>query len=299
MKKMILAAGALALLAGMTSCGNSAISGKSAEDKAFDDSLTVSWGYLSGAQAAEMIEKQPGESIDKAAFLRGMQTALSIDTADQSYIQGLTMGLRVAQQRTYAMKQLGCDVDADKWMAEFKKAFYADSLPNVQMLGMEFQQLAQRAETRAQERKMEELANSPEALANVEEGEKFIASLKNEDPTVQVSPSGLVYKIEAEGEGDPITDKDRVYVNYTGKFINGNVFDSSKDRPASFSPRSVVPGFGEGLKLLKKGGKATLYIPGNLGYGPQGQPGAGIGPNEMLIFDVEVVSVNEAPDAKK
>ncbi len=56
--------------------------------------------------------------------------------------------------------------------------------------------------------------------------------------------------------------------------------------------RGVVPGFGEGLKMLKKGGKATLYIPGKLGYGVNGQPAAGIGPNQMLVFDVEIVDVN-------
>lgn len=299
MKKLILAAGALAVLAGVTSCGNSSSSAVSAEDKALDDSLTATWGYLSGAQAADMINKQPGEIADKAAFLRGIQAAMSIDTADQSYMQGLSMGLRLAQQRVYAMKQLECNVDAEKWMAEFKKAFNADTLPNLQMIGMEFQQLAQRAEVRAEERKAAELAASPEAIANVEDGEKYVKTVMDSDPAVETSPSGLVYKIENPGEGEAITDKDRVYVYYTGKFIDGTVFDSTKDRPASFTPRNVVPGFGEGLKLLKKGGKATFYIPGELGYGPQGQSGAGIGPNQMLIFDVEVVGVNEAPDTKK
>ena len=300
MKKLFLAAGAFAVMAGISSCGNSSLSSStSPEDKAFDDSLTATWGYLSGAQAAEMIEKQPGEVVDKAAFLRGVQTAMAIDTADQSYMQGLTMGLRMAQQRIYAMKQLGCNVYADKCMSEFKKAFNSDTMPNIQMVGMEFQQLAQRAESRAEERKMEEIANSQEAQDNVKIGISYLDSVRKADPAVQVAPSGLAYKIENPGTGDSITDKDRVYVYYTGKFTDGKVFDSTKDRPASFSPRSVVPGFGEGLKLLKKGGKATLYIPGNLGYGPQGQPGAGIGPNQMLVFDVEVVGVNEAPDAKK
>ena len=196
---------------------------------------------------------------------------MAIDTADQSYMQGLTMGLRMAQQRIYAMKQLGCNVDADKWMAEFKKAFNSDTMPNIQMVGMEFQQLAQRAESRAEERKMEEIANSQEAQDNVKIGISYLDSVRKADPAVQVAPSGLAYKIENPGTGDSITDKDRVYVYYTGKFTDGKVF----------------------------GGKATLYIPGNLGYGPQGQPGAGIGPNQMLVFDVEVVGVNEAPDAKK
>ena len=100
------------------------------------------------------------------------------------------------------------------------------------------------------------------------------------------------YKIEKEGEGEAIGDNTPLLVNYTGRFTDGKEFDSSKGNPARFMARGVVPGFGEGLKMLKKGGKATLYIPGKLGYGVNGQPAAGIGPNQMLVFDVEIVDVN-------
>ena len=72
--------------------------------------------------------------------------------------------------------------------------------------------------------------------------------------------------------------------------MDGTVFDSSED--ARLSPAGVVPGFGEGLEMLGKGGKATLYIPGKLAYGVDGAPRAGIGPNAMLIFDIEGLDVN-------
>ncbi|MBP3638966.1 MAG: FKBP-type peptidyl-prolyl cis-trans isomerase, partial [Muribaculaceae bacterium] len=87
-----------------------------------------------------------------------------------------------------------------------------------------------------------------------------------------------------------ITRRDVAQIKYTGRLVDGTVFDSSDD--ARLSPAGVVPGFAEGLQMLGKGGKATFYIPGDLAYGVDGAPRAGIGPNAMLIFDVEVLDVN-------
>ena len=83
-----------------------------------------------------------------------------------------------------------------------------------------------------------------------------------------------------------------VQVNYIGRLTDGTVFDQSPDgQPATFSPAGVIPGFSEGLKMLGVGGKAILYIPGNLAYGSQGVPQAGIGPDQMLVFEIEVAGV--------
>lgn len=298
MKKLVLAAGAIAMMAAAVSCGKS--SSESAQDKAFDDSLTAAWGYMAGGQAAQMVAANPESLPDRDAFLRGMQTALSIDTADASYLQGLAMGVRMAQQRTYAMKELGVNISPEVWMKQFKKAFLCDTVPDdTREAAIQFQMLAQRAETRMQERKDAELEKAPEAVANTAAGEAFIDSLRKADPAVKVTESGLAYKIDNPGEGDSIRYNDRVYLTYTGRFADGKEFDSSKDKIADFTPSGVVPGFGEGLQLLRKGGKATFYIPGKLGYGVHGQPMAGIGPNQMLVFDVEIISVNDAPEAKK
>ena len=116
--------------------------------------------------------------------------------------------------------------------------------------------------------------------------------IKAENPDIKTSESGLSYVISAPGEAPMPADTSVVVVNYVGKLADGTVFDQSPEgQPATFGVNQVIPGFREGLKMLGKGGKATLYIPGNLAYGEQGVPQAGIGPNAMLIFDIEVVDV--------
>ncbi len=230
--------------------------------------------------------------MDKAAFIRGLQTAVMVDTADVSYLQGLSMGTRFAQQFNYFYQQLGVDVDRNEFMAEFKKAFMADSVGDTMMDQQLLNNLMEKAQARAEERKLEELNNAPEAVATRTAGDAYIDSIKAKDPAIKTTASGLSYKVINEGAGDSITDKDQVAVIYTGELIDGTVFDDSKGEARTFSPRNVVPGFGEGLKMMKKGAKYVLYIPGDLAYGVKGQPYAKIGPNQTLVFNVEVADVN-------
>jgi probable FKBP-type peptidyl-prolyl cis-trans isomerase len=125
-----------------------------------------------------------------------------------------------------------------------------------------------------------------------EEGDKYRADFaKGKD--VKTTKSGLLYKIENAGKGEAIKATDTVKVHYTGKLPNGKVFDSSVERgqPVEFQLNQVIPGWTEGLQLVKKGGKIQLVIPPSLGYGKQGA-GASIPPNSTLIFDVEVLDVN-------
>ncbi len=108
---------------------------------------------------------------------------------------------------------------------------------------------------------------------------------------VKTLPSGLQYEVITEGDGPMPKADDRVEVHYTGKLIDGTVFDSSVDRgmPATFGVTQVIPGWVEALQLMKAGSKWRLFIPSQLAYGPQG---AGpIGPNATLIFDVELLRV--------
>ena len=109
---------------------------------------------------------------------------------------------------------------------------------------------------------------------------------------VQTTASGLQYKVEKPGTGKSPAADSVVKVHYTGKLVDGKVFDSSVERgePIEFPLNQVIPGWTEGLQLMKEGEKATLYIPSNLGYGPQGVPGT-IPPNSTLIFDVELIQV--------
>ena len=112
-------------------------------------------------------------------------------------------------------------------------------------------------------------------------------------PGVKTTKSGLQYVITKEGTGKSPSLNSTVKVHYTGKLVDGKVFDSSVERgePLEFKLNQVIPGWTEGLQLMKEGGKATLFIPSELGYGPQGAPGGAIPPNSTLIFDVELIQV--------
>jgi FKBP-type peptidyl-prolyl cis-trans isomerase len=112
---------------------------------------------------------------------------------------------------------------------------------------------------------------------------------------------GLYYTIQSEGSGNQLKAGDTAYINYTGKTMDGKVFDSNTDpamahgRPMKplqipVGAHMMIPGMDEGIALLKKGSKATLYLPSGLAYGPA-SPGPGIGPNSILMFDVEVKDV--------
>ena len=109
---------------------------------------------------------------------------------------------------------------------------------------------------------------------------------------VRTLPSGLQIKIIKEGEGRQPKATDKVVVHYRGRLIDGTEFDSSYKRgqPAEFAVNGVIKGWTEGLQLLKEGGKAELYVPANLAYGSRGAGGL-IGPEEALIFEVELISI--------
>ncbi len=125
------------------------------------------------------------------------------------------------------------------------------------------------------------------------EKEKMEKVLNETYGSAKTTPSGLRYIIEKEGEGIAPTATSQVTVHYSGYLLNGNKFDSSVDRgqPATFGLNQVIPGWTEGLQLLKPGGKAKLIIPANLGYGENGYPPV-IPPNSWLVFDVELIKVN-------
>lgn len=125
----------------------------------------------------------------------------------------------------------------------------------------------------------------------LERGLKFLEENKSKEGVV-VLPSGLQYKVLTEGNGEKPTAKQTVSCHYEGRLIDGTVFDSSYRRgePAEFPVNGVIAGWVEALQLMPVGSKWQLYIPSELAYGPHGA-GASIGPNETLIFDVELLGI--------
>ena len=142
----------------------------------------------------------------------------------------------------------------------------------------------------AQFTKMRASIKTP-AEKNKAEGEAFMAKVVKEEG-LKTTASGLAYKVLTEGTGPNPKATDQVTVHYTGKLINGEVFDSSVKRgqPATFPLNRVIPGWSEGVQLMKKGGKATLYLPSNLAYGTRGAGGV-IPPNATLIFEIELLEI--------
>ena len=129
--------------------------------------------------------------------------------------------------------------------------------------------------------------------ANDEKSKKFFED-NAKKPGVKTTATGLQYEVISEGSGAKPKASDEVTVDYVGTLLDGTEFDSSikRGKPASFPLNGVIPGWTEGLQLMSVGAKYKFYIPGKLAYGAQGQQQAGIGPNETLIFDVELKSID-------
>ncbi|OYV53355.1 MAG: hypothetical protein B7X00_02040 [Legionella sp. 21-45-4] len=135
--------------------------------------------------------------------------------------------------------------------------------------------------------------SSKQAEENKAKGDAFLKDNKAKAGVVTL-PSGLQYKIITAGKGAKPTKDDTVTVEYTGKLINGTVFDSTEKSgsPATFKVTQVIPGWTEGLQLMPVGSTWELYIPANLAYGER-SVGGSIGPNETLIFNVHLVSIKK------
>jgi FKBP-type peptidyl-prolyl cis-trans isomerase len=157
-------------------------------------------------------------------------------------------------------------------------------------------QLQTEVRARQQEKmKVEQEKMKVAAEENKKEGVEFLEANKTKEGVV-VLPSGLQYKILTEGTGPKPTATDTVSCNYRGTLLNGTEFDSSYKRgqPASFPVTGVIKGWTEALQLMPVGSKWQLFIPSDLAYGERGaDPRSGIGPGATLIFEVELLSVQD------
>ena len=126
---------------------------------------------------------------------------------------------------------------------------------------------------------------------NMAEAEAFLAA-NSERPGVLVTPSGLQFELISEGSGEMPNIADTVLVQYQGTDIHGNVFDSTYEsgEPLEIPLDRVIPGWSEGLRMMREGSKARLFIPPNLAYGERGAGGI-IAAHAVLIFEVELLAI--------
>jgi FKBP-type peptidyl-prolyl cis-trans isomerase FkpA len=130
-----------------------------------------------------------------------------------------------------------------------------------------------------------------ETNSNLAKGQAFLKENASK-PGVHTTPSGLQYLVLSEGKGKAPKATDTVLVHYRGSLLDGTEFDSSykRNEPISFPLNGVIPGWTEGVQLMKEGGKTRLFIPSNLAYGSQGAGGV-IPPDSTLVFDIELLKV--------
>ena len=210
--------------------------------------------------------------------------AVELETVDQRF--SYSLGVRFGQQ----LKAEGVNVDSAAFAAAVEDVIQGKEL---QLTQQQMSEAVQTARNAFVQKKKEQ------AQAAQEAGQKFLEENKKQEGVV-VLPSGLQYLELAAGEGESPTKDSKVTVNYRGTLIDGTEFDSSYSRgqPASFKLDGVIPGFGEALGRMKPGAKWQVFIPSELGYGAAGA-GSAIGPNETLIFEVELISVEAAAPAEK
>jgi FKBP-type peptidyl-prolyl cis-trans isomerase FklB len=137
-----------------------------------------------------------------------------------------------------------------------------------------------------------EAARRPLAEKNLKEGQEFLAANKAKEG-VKTTDSGLQYQVLKSGTGASPKASDTVRVHYHGTLLDGSVFDSSvrREEPAEFPVNRVIEGWTEALQLMKVGDKWKLFIPANLAYKERGTPGGPIGPNQVLVFEVELLDI--------
>ncbi len=198
-----------------------------------------------------------------------------------SYALGLDVG--------NAMKKQSIDINSDIFMQGLKDAL---SGGKKMMSDEEVRETLTAFSKEMMEKQKENMKKLAEK--NKQEGDAFLAENKKKEG-VKTLESGLQYKIITEGTGKTPKSGDTVTVNYRGTLVDGTEFDSSYKRgqPATFPVSGVIKGWTEALQLMKEGAKWQIFIPSNLAYGEKGAGGM-IGPNAVLIFDVELISVKEA-----
>lgn len=242
------------------------------------DSSAAAFATIMAEYLKPELEKQfPGDTAAIAEFVRGVEHAFEIKNVDAPYFFGVRSGFGLID-RVEAMQEMGFPFSS----AEFSRSL-GDALRGSAM-GFDVKSADAFLRTAVERMNPQDEVEpvSPESQQEFLDAQKV-------RPGVIETPSGLLFEVITEGEGEAPTATDKVRVTYTGRLADGTVFDETS-RPIEFPIQGLVPGFSEGLMMMKPGGEYRLFIPSALGYGERGAAGV-IPPGAALDFTVKLLDV--------
>ena len=283
MKKIISSLAVLSALVLATSCSNNA----NVKVVTSADSLAYAAGVVNTDGLFEHVTTRMGIDPEyMPQVIEGIKEAFASDSpADNAKNLGRQLGSQLKNQiLPYMNETIGDSLNADIFLNAFVSTLQEDeTLMDVPTATAYFRTESERVRN---ENMASKYADNKEAGMAFLEANKAVAG-------VQVTESGLQYKVEKMGKGKKPSATDKVKVHYHGTLIDGTVFDSSVERgePIVFALNQVIPGWTEGLQLMPVGSKFTFYIPYELAYGDR-ETGA-IKPYSALIFEVELISIEK------
>ena len=245
------------------------------------DSCAAAFATIMAQYLRPELRKQfPDDHAAIDEFVRGVREAFDIRDSKSAYHFGVRNGLGMLD-RVDGMAEMGFPITA----ANFCEALGAAM--RGQAMGFDVNSADEYL------RQAMDRINPPreEVVLTPESQQQFLSEQAKREG-VHMTPSGLLYEVITEGEGVNPTDTDLVKVTYTGRLSDGTIFDST-ERPVQFPVKNLVPGFTEGLKLMKPGGEYRLFIPAQLGYGDLGAGGV-IPPGAVLDFTVKLLEISPA-----
>lgn len=234
---------------------------------------TVMAGYLK----PEINRQFPADTAAIAEFTRGVAHAFDIKNVDAPYYLGVRNGFAMID-RLESMQQMGFPITTDAFCRSLEQALLGSAMGFNEDSADAFLRDAM-------------VAMYPDAAPKTltpESQQAYLEEQKAREGVMEM-PSGLLFEVITEGEGAQPAATDVVRVTYTGRLSDGSVFDST-ERPIQFPVNRLVPGFTEGLQMMKTGGKYRIIIPPQLGYGDKGASGV-IPPGAVLDFTVDLLDI--------
>lgn len=234
--------------------------------------------YGTGMNIAQQLAQNP--ELNRDALMKGFQDALDQQLNEDAitYAEGAGIATQVARRGMMPEEVMKAIQD----QAAGNEPPYTEE--ELTAANEEAQRFLQNMQQQQQQ------ASQQAARGNLEAGKEFLKENAGKDGVMETL-TGLQYEVLEEGEGDKPESTDTVKVHYTGRLLNGTVFDSSVQRgePVEFPLDRVIPGWTEGLQLMSAGSKYRFWIPSELAYGENAPPA--IGPNQVLDFEVELLEI--------